>query len=116
MSFALRFLTLLAVLASVAALAACGGGSEKSSPVASSGGSASSGTSNAQDAARVKLTQCLREQGIDVPDNAGTGDAFAQMSPAERQRAEAALRGPCKKYASGAFGDTDPQARSSLMP
>jgi hypothetical protein len=57
MSFASRFPTLLAVLALAGALAACGDDSDNSSEAASSGGSASSGTSNAQDAARVKLKQ-----------------------------------------------------------
>jgi hypothetical protein len=111
----LRFLSLVAALAATLALAACGDSSDQPTPARSPGGSsASSGTSNAQDAARVKLTQCLREQGIDVPDDAASGDAFAQMSPAERQRAEAALQGPCQKYASGAFGDTDPQSQEFL--
>jgi hypothetical protein len=111
---ALRSISLVAALASTLALAACGDSSEDPTPTRSSGGSASSGTSNAQDAARVKLTQCLREQGIDVPDGAEQRDAFAQMSPAERQRAEAALRGPCQRYVSGAFGDTDPQSQEFL--
>jgi hypothetical protein len=115
MSFVPRFLSLSAVLAATVALAACGGSSGSSTTTSTSGGSsASSGTANAQDAARVKLAQCVREQGIDLPDTARTGDAFAQLSPAERQRAEAALRGPCKKYASKAFGDTDPQSPEFL--
>jgi hypothetical protein len=114
MSVPLRFLTMLAVLAVAAALAACGDDSDESIPAASSGGSASSGTSNAQDAARVKLNQCLREQGIDVPDDAGSGDGIAQLSPAERERAEAALQGPCKRYTSNAFGDMDPQSQEYL--
>jgi hypothetical protein len=111
MSFAPRFLTLLAVLALAAALAACGDDSDNSTEAASSGGSGSSGTSNAQDAARVKLNQCLREQGIDVPDDAGSRDSFAQLSPAERQRAEDALQGPCERYTSKAFGEMDPQSQ-----
>jgi hypothetical protein len=116
MSCVLRFLSLSAALASTVALAACGDSPEKSSPAASSdGSSASSATSNAQDTARVELTQCLREQGIDVPDTEGTGDAFAQLSPAERQRMEAAIDGPCQEYASQAFGDTlDPQSQEFL--
>jgi hypothetical protein len=115
MSFALRFLSLAAVLASTVALAACGGSSDSSSTTSSSdGSSASSGTSNAQDAARVKLLQCVREQGVDVPDTVLDTGSLAQLSAAERERAEAALRGPCKKYASKAFGDTDPQSPEFL--
>jgi hypothetical protein len=115
MRFAVRFPSLLAVLAATVALAACGDDSETSSQAPSSdGSSASSGTSNAQDAAQVKLLQCLREQGIDVPDAGGTDDAFAQMSPAERQRAEDALRGPCQRYAPQAFGSSDHQSEEFL--
>jgi hypothetical protein len=115
MSFVPRFLSLSAVLAATVALAACGGSSGSSTTTSTSGGSsASSGTANAQDAARVKLAQCLREQGIDLPDITNDSNALAQLTPAERQRAEAALRGPCKKYASKAFGDTDPQSQEFL--
>jgi hypothetical protein len=116
MSFVLRFLSLLAALASMVVLAACSDSSEESSPSRSTGGSsASSGTSNAQDTARVKLTRCLREQGIDVPDTSESDNLFAQLSPAERQQVEAAMDGPCRKYASQAFGDThDPQSEEFL--
>jgi nitrous oxide reductase accessory protein NosL len=116
MSFALRFLSLLAALAVTVLLAACGDSSDTSDPAPSSGGSsAASGTSNAQDTARVKLTQCLREQGIDVPDAAETSEIFAQLSPAERDRMQAAMNGPCQKYSSQAFGDThDPQSQEFL--
>lgn len=114
MSFVMRFLSLFVVLASTVALAACSDSSDSPSP-SSGGSSASSGTSNPQDTARVKLTQCLREQGIDVPDLDATGEAFAQLSPAERQRMEAALEGPCERYSSQAFGDThDPQSQEFL--
>jgi hypothetical protein len=116
MSLVLRILPALAAVAATVALAACGDSPEEASPAPSSGGSsASSATSNEQDAARVQLTQCLREQGIDVPDVGTTGEAFAQLSPAERERMEAAMDGPCQKYSSEAFGDThDPQSQEFL--
>jgi hypothetical protein len=107
-SVVLRILPLLAAVAATVALAACGDSSEESTPTPSSGGSsASSATSNEQDAARVKLLQCVREQGIDVPDTDRTGEAFAQLSPADRERMEAALRGPCQQYQSEAFGESE---------
>jgi hypothetical protein len=105
MSFALRFLSPLAALAATLVLAGCGDSSEESDPTPSSGGS--SATSNEQDAARVKLLQCAREQGVDVPDAEGTGDAFAQLSPAEREQLEAAMQGPCQEYAAQAFGTSE---------
>ena len=62
----------------------------------------------------MKLRQCLREQGVNVPDTEGHG-AFAQLSPADRQKLEAALKGPCRKYQSGSFGDaSDPQSQEFL--
>jgi hypothetical protein len=98
MSCVLRILPLLAALGSTAVLAACGDGSPKSAPAP---------PANEPDAARVELLQCVREQGIDVPDSDGTGDAFAQLSPAERERMEAALQGPCREYTSQAFGESE---------
>lgn len=106
----------LALVASTAALASCGGSdtTTAATPSPESSGSASPSTENEQDAASVKLNQCLREQGVDVPDTAGHG-GFAQLSPADRRELEAALQGPCREYQSGAFGDTaDPQTQEFL--
>lgn len=115
MPFVLRLLSLSAAFTLTVALAACGDGEKTSSPSPSSGGSSvSRAPSNAQDTARVKLAQCLREQGVDVPDTEGHG-AFAQLTPAERQQLESALRGPCREYQSGSFGDaSDPQSQEFL--
>ncbi|MEO6714985.1 MAG: hypothetical protein ABIM89_16375 [Mycobacteriales bacterium] len=107
--------SVLVVLALTATLAACGGSetSTGSSGSAKSSGS-SDASSNTQDTAQVKLTQCLREQGVNVPDTAGHG-AFAQLSPADRRKLEAALQGPCREYQSSAFGDSaDPQSEEFL--
>ena len=110
--------SLLVVLASTAALAACGGSEESGDSSSSSGSSAASSSSSSkstkQDTTQVKLKQCLREQGVNVPDTEGHG-AFAQLSPADRQKMEAALQGPCRKYQSGSFGDaSDPQSQEFL--
>ena len=110
--------SLLVVLASTAALAACGGSEESGDSSSSSGSSAASSSSSSkstkQDTTQVKLKQCLREQGVNVPDTEGHG-AFAQLSPADRQKMEAALQGPCREYQSGSFGDaSDPQSQEFL--
>lgn len=64
------------------------------------GASPSDGTlSNEQDSARVKLTQCLRENGVDVPDNPGPG------LDVDQDKLKEALDGPCKELQTGAFGD-----------
>jgi hypothetical protein len=62
----------------------------------------------------VKLNQCLRQQGVPVPDNAGGGGgAGAQLSDADRQKLQTAVQGPCKQYRSQAFGNiTDAQRQA----
>jgi hypothetical protein len=91
-------LTLLAAGAATMAPAACGDDPKTPEPYSGSA------TSNEQDAARVKLLQCAREQGVDVPDASATGEAFGRLSPAERDRLQAAIEGPCREYAARAFG------------
>jgi hypothetical protein len=90
-----------AVLAVCGALAACGGSSEP--PDSSPDGD--------QDAARVRLTQCLREQGVDVPDNPGAGDVAA----IDRDKLREAMNGPCSRYQSEAFGNLSDEDRQELQ-
>lgn len=108
--------SLLVVIASTAVLAACGGSETSSGSTAPEGssGPASPSTTNEQDTALVQLTRCLREQGVDVPETGGHG-AFAQLSPADRERMEVAMQGPCREYQSESFGDTaEPQSQEFL--
>jgi hypothetical protein len=84
---------LCAVLACVA-LVACGGGS--SSTAASGAGSKSAN----QESSRLKLRQCLREHGANVPESGGAG--AAQNIP--QATFQAAIQA-CRKYATGAFGN-----------
>jgi len=114
MSSVLRHLASVIVVGLTLALGACGGSESSTGASESGGSSASSATSNQQDTSQVKLAQCLRDQGLDVPDTEGHG-AFAQLSAAERKRLEAALQGPCREYQSGAFGDSsEPQSQEFL--
>lgn len=101
-----RHLVTAAIAAIVFAMAGgCGGSDEKGTASAPAERARSSAPSTEQDTSRVKLAQCLRDQGLDVPDTEGHG-AFAQLSPVERERLEAALQGPCSEYQAEAFGDT----------
>jgi len=98
-----RNLAIVGVLASSVAVAGCGGSSSSGS------GSSASSSANKQDAARVKLNQCLRDQGVNVPDSAGGGGGTA-LTASDRQKLQTAIQGPCKKYQSQAFGNiTDSQ-------
>lgn len=47
----------------------------------------------------MRLLQCLRENGVDVPDNPGAGTQLDQ------DKLQEALSGPCKELQAGAFGD-----------
>jgi hypothetical protein len=106
-----RTLVVTGLLAAGVAGAGCG---------SSSPGSASAGSSavNKQNAARVKLTQCLRDQGVNVPDNPGAGGGAgggggAQLTDSDRQKLRTAIQGPCKQYQSQAFGNiTDAQRQA----
>jgi hypothetical protein len=61
-------------------LAACGSSSSSSSPVSSAGAAAPGAPSDAQQHARVKLAECMRAHGVDVPDSASTGTAGARAA------------------------------------
>jgi hypothetical protein len=93
-----------AAVLSVFALTACGssGGDD--------GGSANASSTD-RDTARLKLQECLRKQGIDVPDQPGV----RRLSATERRKTQAALQGPCKKYAQDAFGDMTDEQRQELQ-
>jgi len=60
--FLMRLLLLLLITAGL--LAGCGSSSSSSS---------STSSSSSRDAARVKFTQCLRDNGVNIPDRAGGG-------------------------------------------
>jgi len=97
-----RLLLTLAIVLGATALAACGGSDDDTTSSASGGGSAES-SSNERDSARVRLIQCLREQGLDIPDD--IGESGAPPPDVDADALEAALEGPCAKLRGDAFGD-----------
>ena len=99
---------LLAAGLSVMALAACGGSDESSGSDTSS----SSGE-NDRNTAQVRLTNCLREQGIDVPEQGqGTG---APPTDIDQDELQAALDGPCREEQENAFGDITEEDQQELQ-
>ena len=98
----------LALSALALPLSACGG----------SGGEAASAADKEaeRDAAQVRLQQCLREQGVDLPrPGDGGGDrTIVRPSAAERRKVEQALNGPCKKHRGKAFGDGSEEDRQEM--
>jgi hypothetical protein len=91
---------LLAAGLSALTLGACGG----------SDSATGSPSENDRDTARLKLNQCLREHGIDVPDTPGKGGVVR----VERDEVEKVLGGPCKKLQQAAFGSISEEDRQEF--
>ena len=89
-------------------LSACGG----------SGGDTANASDTAaeRDAAQVRLQQCLRKQGAELPrPGGGGGPTMVRPSAAERRKVQNALEGPCKKYRDKAFGDFSEEDRQEMQ-
>lgn len=83
----------MAVVAALAVSVAACGSDSSADPAASQ-----AEKDNARDTARAKLSQCLREQGVDVPAGGGVQQSRSQMSDADREEMQEAMRGPCARY------------------
>jgi hypothetical protein len=68
---------------------------------------------NAQDTARAKLEQCLRENGVDVP--SGEGQGIGQLSDAEREKFQEAIDGPCADLRQDVIGDISPEQQQEFQ-
>jgi hypothetical protein len=107
---ALARLVCLAALASAAiGLVACGGSSGSEAT-----GASDSGSDSSQERARLRLTECLRKQGVDVPSDNGAGGGGRPPANFDRQKLRDAIQGPCKKYQRGAFGNLSRQDQTEL--
>ena len=96
----MTFLSGLAVLAALG-LAACGGSGDPAASAADADAKA--------EAARIRLQQCLRENGLDVPDNPGR----ATRIRIDQDKARAAMQ-KCRKYQEAAFGTITPAQRQEF--
>ena len=97
----------LALSALALPLSACGG---------SGGDTASASDKEAErDAAQVRLQQCLRKQGAELPRPGGGNPTTVRPSAAERRKVQKALEGPCKKYREKAFGDFSQEDRQEMQ-
>jgi hypothetical protein len=100
---------LLVVGALALAPAAVGCGDSDDSGGASDPASSQSQQDNAQDTARTKLNQCLRDNGVEPPGQGGQGGGLGQLSEAEQQKFRNAIEGPCADLRDDAIGDTSPE-------
>jgi hypothetical protein len=107
---------LVLVLGALAlALAAVGCGESDDDGGASDPAGSQSEQDNAQDTARTKLEQCLRDNGAELPDQGGQGGGFGQLSEAERQKFQDAIEGPCADLRDDAIGDTSPEQQQEFQ-
>jgi hypothetical protein len=116
MSLTVSYTTLgrsIVILALCGTLAACGSSGEAESSSSPAGSSSSAGGGD-QDAGRVRLTQCLRENGVDVPDNAGPGSGGGP-GDIDRDKLQEAMNGPCKKYQTEAVGNISEEDRQEMQ-
>jgi hypothetical protein len=99
----IRPVVLLAALALAVPAVGCGG-SDDADPAASQ-----SQEDNAQDTARAKLEQCLRDQGVERPEQPG------QLSEAQADEFREAIEGPCREYREDAIGDLSPEEQQEFQ-
>lgn len=95
---------------------ACGG-SDGEAGAAASGADASAPSDNDRDTARVRLQQCLRDQGIELPEpgQGGGPGGGGGVDESDREKRREALEGPCKEFRQGAFGDISEEDRQELQ-
>lgn len=101
------------------ALSAAGLGALVLGACGSDGGSSPSDSDSAaaRDAARLKLNECLRRNGVDVqevPAPGGGGGGAAVRIGGQRDEIEKAMNGPCKKLQQAAFADISPEDRQEF--
>jgi len=101
-----RRVTALALMSAFIALVATGCGSSSSSS------SSATASTTSQDAARVKFTQCMRDNGVDIPDNPGQGGGGRPNI--DRTKLQAAAKA-CQKYQQAAVGDISDAQRQEFQ-
>ena len=106
---ALRAGFVLTLTGCALALGACGSGSGDPASASSS--------DNDRETAQLKLQECLRKQGAELPrppENPGSGSQTFTPSAAQRQKVEKAMNGACKEYREKAFGNISAEDRQEM--
>ncbi len=104
---------LLALGALALPLAACGSAGR-------SNGDSAATADDARDTAQLKLEQCLRQQGVELPGRqerrgeASSGTFEARPSDAETEKMRTALEGPCKDEQQAVAGSISEEDRAAF--
>jgi hypothetical protein len=107
-----RVLLLVGALALVPTAIGCGDSDDGGG--ASDPASSQSERDNAQDTARTKLEQCLRDNGVEPPSQGGQG-GIGHLSEAEQQKFQDAVEGPCADLRDDVIGDVGPEQRQEFQ-
>ncbi|MGH3392105.1 MAG: hypothetical protein ACRDOO_24795 [Actinomadura sp.] len=116
-----RGFTLVVALSVVLALTAACGSEDTRDGVASAGGgaggaSASPSQSLDPEEARLKFAQCMRENGVDMPDPDGSGRVAIKGRPGDQGKLQDAMK-KCEHFMQGAIAKRleDPKVRDQML-
>jgi hypothetical protein len=109
----IRVLLLVGALALAPAAVGCGDSDD--SRGASDPANSQSQQDNAQDTARTKLEQCLRDNGVEPPSQGGHGGGVAQLSETARQKFQDVIEGPCAEFRDDVIGDVSPEQQQEFQ-
>jgi hypothetical protein len=119
----IRKMALAAIAPAVFGLAACGGNGTDGDGVASAGGgtaaaaSASPSQSVDPQEAALKFAQCMRQNGVDMPDPDGSGRIQIRGERGDAEKTEAAMK-KCRHFMEAgrrAGNPDDPKVRDQML-
>jgi hypothetical protein len=115
-----RRFSLVIALSAVLALTACGG-KDTGDGVASAGGGAGGASASPSQSldpqqAQLKFAQCMRENGVEMPDPDGSGRIEIKGRPGDRDKMQAAMK-KCEHFMQGAIAKRleDPKVRDQML-
>lgn len=94
-------------------LSGCGGADDASNQTPDSAAPATGSGDGDEDAGRERLRQCLRDNGVELPADAGQGDTPPR--DVNLSEVQELLEGECEEFASGAFGNASPERQQEFQ-
>lgn len=116
-----RRFTLVVALSAVLALTVACGSEDTGDGVASAGGGAAGASATPSQSldpeeARLKFAQCMRENGVDMPDPDGSGRVAIKGRPGDQGKLQDAMK-KCQHFMQGAIAKRleDPEVRDQML-